>query len=148
MLPKFTDNGNLPEGIHIAVWEEIEEKFGWNERRRELLRGLLAALKVLKEAGCKQVLLNGSFVTAKDEPGDFDACWEPDGIDFEKLYNLDPVLLDFSNKRAAQKAKYGGEIFPATADAIGDGTPFYVFFQMARNGGYKGIVAIDLDDLP
>ncbi len=101
------------------------------------------ALENLKQAGCKRVYLNGSFVTTKDLPGDFDACWEPGGIDFDKL---DPVLLEFSNKRSAQKAKYGGELFPATADAIGDGTPFIAFFQSARGGGRKGIVAIDLKE--
>jgi hypothetical protein len=30
---------------------------------------------------------------------------------------LDPVLVDFSNLRAAQKAKYFGEFFPAHSPA-------------------------------
>lgn len=146
MLPNFTENGDLPPGIHSATWREVKEKFGWNKRRCYLIDGLEAALNSLMQAGCKRVYLNGSFVTAKDQPGDFDACWEPDGVDFDKL---DPVLLDFSNQRSAQKAKYGGELFPATADAIGDGTPFIEFFQSARGGGRKGIVAINLkEDFP
>ncbi len=146
MLPTFNSSGDLPPGVHSASWQEVEERFGYNERRKQLLRGLKMALENLKQAGCRRVYLNGSFVTAKNQPGDFDACWEPDGLDFDKL---DPVLLDFSNKRSAQKAKYGGELFPATADAIGDGTPFIEFFQSARGGGHKGIVAIDLkEDFP
>ena len=44
-------------------------------------------------------------------PGDFDGCWEEAGIDFDLL---DPVLLTFDPGRASQKAKYGGELFPAS----------------------------------
>ena len=46
--------------------------------------------------------LDGSFVTAKEFPSDFDGCWDPDGVDGAKL---DPVLLVYDNLRAAQKAK-------------------------------------------
>lgn len=45
---------------------------------------------------------------------DYDAAWEMLGVD---PYRLDPVLLDFSNSRAAMKAKYGGEFFPASFEA-------------------------------
>lgn len=41
--------------------------------RRALLDGVHEALTLLAEAGCTKVWLNGNFVTAKDEPGDFDA---------------------------------------------------------------------------
>ena len=51
-----------------------------------------------RSAGCRRVWLNGSFVTARDEPGDFDACWDTDEVDLDAL---DPVLLDLSNERAA-----------------------------------------------
>jgi hypothetical protein len=140
ILP-FHNNGNLPAGIHWAEWSEIEKHFGWNQRRKELLHGLRLALESLKQAGCQTVYLNGSFVTSKELPNDFDACWSLRGVDETKL---DPVFLDFSNGRKAQKVKYGGELFPAEADAIGDGTPFSEFFQMSRLDGPKGIIAIDL----
>jgi len=52
------------------------------------------------------VWLNGSFATSKDEPGDFDACWDTDGVDLDAL---DPVILDLSAGRSAQKTRYGGE---------------------------------------
>ncbi len=58
--------------------------------------------------------LDGSFVTAKDEQADFDACWDPDGVDLD---TLDPVLLDLSRGRAAQKARFGGELFPNVTEA-------------------------------
>lgn len=53
--------------------------------------------------------MNGRFVTAKDEPADFDACWETEGVDLDAL---DPVLLDQSAGRQRQKDRFGGELFP------------------------------------
>jgi hypothetical protein len=59
---------------------------------------------------------------------------------------LDPVLLDFSDRRAAQKAKFGGELFPAQLAAEPGGATFLEFFQHDRvTGEPKGIVAIDLE---
>jgi hypothetical protein len=53
--------------------------------------------------------LDGSFVTAKPLPVDYDACWDPAGINPAKL---DPVFSDFSNKRQAQKDEVQGGILP------------------------------------
>jgi hypothetical protein len=62
-----------------------------------LLIGLREALARLKAAGCRLVYLDGSFVTSKPQPEDFDACWGVTGVDVE---SLDPVFLDFSDSRA------------------------------------------------
>ena len=74
MIPDFDELGNLTPGIHVATWDEIVQRFGWTSRRRELLAGLNVALELLREAGCRRVLVNGSFVTDKDEPGDIDVA--------------------------------------------------------------------------
>ena len=143
MLPPFDPvTGRLPSGEHAASWDEVVERFGWNERRRRLLDGLADALALLIVAGCWQVSLNGSFVTAKDEPGDFDACWALPGVDLEVL---DPVLLDLSNGRRAQKDRFGGEFFPNVVEA-GSGLVFADFFQNERDTGRKGVVVIDLTE--
>ncbi len=47
-------------------------RYAINTRRRELLDGLLDALRSLKHAGCRTAYLDGSFVTA---------CWEIAGVD-------------------------------------------------------------------
>ena len=91
----------LPAGIHIATLTEIDERFASNPKRRVQFKGLVAALSNLRGAGCRRAFLDGSFVTAKPRPGDFDACWDPTGVN---LALLDPVLLNFENNRAAQKA--------------------------------------------
>ena len=65
------------------------------------LAGLRAALENLRDAGCQTAYTNGSFVTDKEHPNDYDACWEEGGVDPNLL---DPVLLNFDLGRATQKA--------------------------------------------
>ena len=99
----------------------------------------------LKRAGCQTVYLDGSFVTAKEVPGDYDACWEPSGVD---LTLLDPVLQTFDPGRATQKAKYLGELFPSDIVATPEGDTFLDFFQNDKDSGKsKGIIALDLGRL-
>ncbi len=141
---QFSTNGTLPSGIHSATWQQVEELLAFNDRRRELLAGLKRACEPLRKVGCSNVYIGGSFSTNKEFPGDFDVCWEDDNVDFVKLKKLDSVLLDFKNHRAAQKAKYGGELFPAGSIASTDGKTFLEFFQRDRDGNPKGIIAIDL----
>lgn len=141
MLPPLDpDSGLLPVGEHEASWGEVLERFGWNEKRRALLDGLAEALELLARVGCRRVWLNGSFVTAKDEPGDFDACWDTDGVDLDEI---DPVLLDLSDGRASQKRRFGGELFPNVVEAR-SGLVFADFFQNERDGSRKGIVVLKL----
>ncbi len=84
VLPPFDpDTGRLPVGVHEATWDEVVDRFGWNPRRRQLLDGFADAVDALTEVGCRRVWLNGSFVTAKEEPADFDACWDSEGVDFD-----------------------------------------------------------------
>ncbi len=141
MVPEFVESGNLPDGIHDATWQEIIDRFGGNNHRRQLLTGLKKALRSLKNAGCQKVYIDGSFVTNKELPNDFDCCWEEIGVNGNLL---DPVLLDFTNRRAAQKAKFLGELFPANGIG-GNGKIFVDFFQQDKHTGeLKGIVSIDL----
>ena len=92
----------------------------------------------------QQNCFGGSFATNKEFPDDFDVCWKDDNVDLELLIELDPILLDLNNKRAAQKAKYGGELFLASTIADAQGQTFLEFFQKDRNGNPKGIVEISL----
>lgn len=86
--------------------------------------------------------IDGSFVTAKVVPADYDACWEITNVDPTRL---DPVLLTFDPGRAIQKAKYFGELFPASATEAGSGRTFLDFQQIDKEtGDAKGIVALDL----
>jgi hypothetical protein len=76
MIPGFSRAGSLPAGIYWATRQEIESRFGFSDRRTRLLAGLKSALGALHAAGCRKVYIDGSFVTMKHEPGDYDACWD------------------------------------------------------------------------
>ena len=86
----------LPPGIHWATLNEIETRFIATARRRWLFKGLVNAVDELRNAGCRRLFLDGSFVTAKEKPNDYDGCWDPSGVVAAKF---DPVLLDFSDGR-------------------------------------------------
>lgn len=148
MIPNFNENGLLPPGVHWATWEELCNRFGYTMHRKRLLEGLKIALNSLKKAGCRYIYINGSFITNKMIPNDFDACWDSNGINFQLLKKIDPILLNFADKRAAQKVKYLGELFPIfPMNNPNEGT-FLDFFQIDKEtGNRKGIVAIDLERL-
>ena len=140
----FQLNGNLVKGIHIMSISEFENHFGYNNHRKKLIEGLKIGINELKDCGCKRIYIDGSFVTTKEVPNDFDSCWDEDGVDISKLKSLYPTIIDFSNERKNQKNKYYGEFFPARINA----TPYNIyidFFQSDRDGNLKGIVQININ---
>ena len=119
MIPAFeTERGvggcyQLPLGIHVATWAELVERFGNNERRREILASLLRALQALKAAGCRRVYVDGSFVTSKEGPGDFDGCWDHEGDGHPMITNERQYLIT-----QAQAAKFREALADAPAEGI------------------------------
>ena len=144
MIPEYDPpHGYLPPGLHHTSWSEVAERFSVNSHRERLFGGLLLACRNLASAGCIEVLLNGSFVSSKLLPEDYDGAWEMEGVNVEQL---DPVLLDFSNSRARMKIKYFGELFPASTEAA-PGVLYREFFKTDRLGIEKGLVVLDLRSL-
>jgi len=145
MIPDLIDIGSLwdvlPAGIHDSTLDEVKARFATNDCRRAIFDGFERALTALRLAGCRTIYLDGSFVTGKPNPMDFDACWDDSGINVGRL---DPVLLDFSNKRRAQKEKFHGECFPVSATAK-PGSSFIDFFQVDKHAERnKGIIRLRL----
>lgn len=143
MIPEFEETGNLPEGVHFASLEEVVERFGYNPKRAWLLDGLKLLVSVLDKANCPLIYIDGSFVTSKDIPGDYDLCWSIVDVVEEEL---DLALLDFSpTGRDRMDKKYRGDIFPAELPEGSSGKLFVDFFQEDKNTGErKGIVAIKI----
>jgi hypothetical protein len=132
----------LPPGIHVATFEDIEAIYATSKRRRDLFEGLITAALHLRIAGCTRIFLDGSYVTSKPRPGDYDACWDPTGVERRLLH---PAFSDFSNGRAAQKKAFGGEFFPSSIVERQSGRAFLNFFQNDRHTGEpKGIIEVSL----
>jgi hypothetical protein len=98
----------------------------------------------LAVAGATRLYLDGSFVTEKETPNDFDACYDIDALD---MAQLPPQLLDMGSPRDAMKSAYLGEAFPswfiAEVSPGGISRTFRMYFQQLH-GEHKGIVTIDL----
>jgi len=142
MVPLFNADGNLPKGVHLATWSEFCDRFGFTPHRRRLLGGMKRAMDSLRAAGCKTFYIGGSFVTSKEIPDDYDGCWSTQEVDFNLL---DPVLLDFSANRLAQKIKYGGELFLTHQIEGNSRKTFLEFFSIDKDTGKpKGLVMLNL----
>ncbi|MCL1047014.1 hypothetical protein L2737_17075 [Shewanella electrodiphila] len=135
----------LEEGVHDLSLPEFRRLFVYNPLREKQFLGLVEAMKNLRDAGCSTIYIDGSYVTQKAHPGDFDACVDYSGVD---LQVLDPVFRNFDNQRQAQKDKYEGEFFPHLGKADSVGTLFLDFFQNEKHSGKrKGIVKLDLNSM-
>jgi len=73
-IPPFRPDGYLPEGVHIAFDSEVIFRFGTGTRRRgRLVLRLRRWIELARLVGGRRLLIDGSFVTAKEEPDDIDA---------------------------------------------------------------------------
>lgn len=135
MIPAFNRHGNLPAGVYPATLKEIEKRYALNDHRRHLFSGLRRLAENLKLAGCRTIYLDGSYITAKEHPQDFDCTWDPTGVG----QALDPDLLKPLDTR---KAKYFGDIFVYMPEY--GGLPYLEYFQRDIDDNPKGIIKIDL----
>lgn len=93
-------------------------------------------------ANCKFLFLDGSYVTSKIVPGDYDAAWNTKGVNFNAL---DPVFFETDYPRVSQKNKYLGDYLPNDDFEEVGSAGILDFFQKIRNSHLKkGILQIDL----
>jgi hypothetical protein len=133
-IPPFEDNlGYLPPGVYETTWMEFSQRFGTNRHRLDLLTGIKAACRKLAIAGCRRVVIGGSFVTTKKFPGDFDAYYDDFGLDGAVL---DPLFVDEIDR---QIDVFRGEL----RSTFGyDGQ-----LRTDRAGNPRGVVALDPTEL-
>ena len=132
-IPPFNEFGYLPPGIYETSWLEFMKRFAINPHRQRLATGLAAALRKLALAGCRRVLIGGSFVTTKEHPNDFDGWYENFGLD---LNILDPLFLEDVE---SQIEVFGGTLF--------DPPSYAGFFQTDREGQPKGVIGLDPQEM-
>ena len=137
----FNKNGILDPGIHKMTWKEFYKSFSFSEQRKKLLEGLEKVVVILREIGATHIYIDGSFVTGKLEPEDWDACFEcptPQISDLLKKYPL--------YDRKEQKRLYKGELFlqHPTVKADEYGNCYLDFFQQKKENSAikKGIIEL------
>src|ERR1043165_9859529 len=114
----------LPAGVYDATMDEVYLRYAINEKRRELFEGFSRAADNIFRAGSPQIYLDGSYVTAKPDPKDYDALWDRRFVDPALL---DPLFIQLRMGTAAQKAKYLGKFFPSAAVEVRRKKFTYVF---------------------
>jgi len=141
-LPIFQENGLLPAGLYAADMSEIEERFGARtKRRKELFERLQHFLELAKHCGALRILVNGSFVTARSEPGDVDVVIWLDERFLELLDNGDEAA---HRLKKMFDTRIPREAFLATNEL--DWNEWVDFFSRVREqpSQGKGLLEVDL----
>ncbi len=135
MIPEFTELGYLPAGVYDATLVEIENRFAYNKTRKRLFEAMVKVVNMFREAKSPEIFLDGSYITTKPEPGDYDLCWEPSGVE------PTDELLEFFSTKVDRKKIYLGDIFPRFPQP-----PYYVDhfveWQSDVEGAPKGLIRI------
>jgi hypothetical protein len=133
MIPELHENGLLPVGVHDCSVAELGQRFGQFQRtdRRCQLYGRLQSF--LNEVwAVKQVIaviVDGSFVTNQDEPGDIDLIVVL-ARDYDYRAELAPFEYQVLSRRRVQQ-RYGFDILVALENSAA--YDVYVdFFQQVK----------------
>jgi len=142
IIPPSSTDGYLPEGLYLAPDTEVLFRFGGSTRnRRRLALRLRRWIGLARMIGARRLLVNGSFVTAKDEPNDIDAVilLPPDFQ--QQLENQMDAALELEEILLTRRPE---EMFAAEDNT--DWDEWVEFFNRTReaDGRRKGLVEIQL----
>ena len=105
MLPELAD-GVLPEGVHDATLEEVQTAFGRfqrSDRRIRLTETLRRFVEEARRSGLVEaIILDGSYVTAKEEPSDIDLLVEV-RPEIDQSASLRPFEYNVVSRRAVRR---------------------------------------------
>lgn len=152
MIPQLQD-GVLPEGIHLCTLGEVKRMFGQfqrSDRRPHLTEKLGKYIQDARNSGViSAIVIDGSYVTAKEEPGDIDliVALRPD---FDLASEMLPLEYNVQSKSVVRRL-YGFDVVSAV-----DGSETYMrlldFFSRVKvsdgsrntNRERKGLLRIEL----
>lgn len=130
-IPKFNDYGVLPKGIYDCTIEEVYERFGsMNNYRKKRWEKFLLYFKKLKNAKVAEaIIIDGSFVTDKSNPGDIDIVvhLKPEMLKI----NANDILKDLFD-RVNNTLVYRIEVFPHFKNHDAFKNDFSEYFQYIR----------------
>ena len=141
-IPDFRDDGRLPEGVHLATEADVTFRFGAaTPRRRQLALRLRRWIELASGVSAKRFLVDGSFVTAVDDPADVDAVvWLDDDFSTQ-VSRGDIAAVELEMIVLTRRPE---EIY--AADNQRDWDDWVEFFSRTRepDGRRKGLVEIEL----
>ncbi len=144
-IPDLDDDGYLPEGIFECSLDELAERFGRARRSDHRPRLLVKLLDYIRELRTTELavalVVDGSFVTSKDEPNDID-CVLVLRADHDLSVNLRPFEYNVLSRRRVRK-RYAFDVLVARENSP-ELLEYVEFFQQIRGetGRRKGIVKV------
>ena len=147
-LPQFRADGWLPDGHHTATWEEISVRFSGESgsRRAAVLASLLDWRDAARTKGLVGlIMLDGSFVSDKSAPGDFDLVFLYDEPS-ERLIKTDAVARALTDFQACHALGFQGDVFalPLSLQKLSPLLGGTDMFDTDRQGKLKGVVEVIL----
>lgn len=147
MIPQLTDFGYLPEGIHDCSLPELEKRFGLFQVSDQRLRLFERLVLLIQETTSTdlvlEIIVNGSFVTAKDIPNDIDLII---ALKPEVLFSDLPFSVANKLDVSRLKKKYRFDITVAVKDGLAY-RKMLEFFQGIRDNQKmkKGVLRLKYD---
>ncbi|MGH7965673.1 MAG: DUF6932 family protein [Candidatus Binatia bacterium] len=141
-IPPFRVDGYLPEGVYVCSEAEVLFRFGSSSRRRRrLVLRLRRWLELGQQIGARRLLVDGSFVTAKEEPHDIDSVILLPHDFAQQLEREYVPALEMEEMLLTRRPE---EIFAAEDEA--DWDEWVAFFSQTRelDRRRKGLVEIQL----
>lgn len=146
-IPDFSEHGTLPNDVYDCSLEEIESIFGRfqsSDCRMNLTKKLKTFVNELRKYGMGvELIVDGSYVTNKEEPGDIDLILVlPEGFDYKA--EVKPFEYNLLSNRAVKRL-YGFDVF-----TVSKGSELYrsriEFFQQVRENPdiRKGLLRVSL----
>jgi hypothetical protein len=141
-IPPFRPDGYLPEGVYVCSEAEVLFRFGSSSRRRRrLVLRLRRWIELGRQVGARRLLVDGSFVTAKDEPYDIDSVILLPRDFTQQLERESAPALELEEMLLTRRPE---EIFAAEDET--DWQEWVAFFSQTREPDRrgKGLVEIRL----
>ena len=141
-IPPFRRDGYLPDGVYVCSEADVIFRFGSSSRRRRRLALRLRRwIELGRQVGAKRLLVDGSFVTAKEEPQDVDTVILLPQDFAQQLEQENPPALDLEEMLLTRRPE---EIFAAEDET--DWEEWVEFFSLTRESDRcrKGLVEIPL----
>ena len=144
-IPDLDDDGFLPEGVHKCAFDELQQRFGGSQRsdrRSALFVKLVEYIQELRSTGMVAgLVVDGSFVTNKAEPGDIDLVLIL-RADHDFAVDLRPFEYNVLSRRRVLK-RYAFDVLVARENSP-ELLEYVEFFQQIRGvtDHRKGILKV------
>jgi len=141
-IPPFRADGYLPEGVYVCSEAEIVFRFGSSSRRRRrLVLRLRRWIELGRQVGAQRLVVDGSFVTTKEDPHDIDTVILLPQNFTQQLAQEHPPALELEAMLLTRRPE---ELFAAEDET--DWEEWVDFFRQTREPDRrrKGLVEIRL----